>query len=237
MMPLATALTRPGHRRYRGVLRGADPAGSGGRSLLLEVRPGAVPARRPHARHPGLRRLSRPGGRGNLAAGYPALRAQQSVYVVKQLNDYASGARYTGDNAAQADPNAVMMFTIAKRLTPEQIRDVASYAAGHALSVAGPHMMPPSFRLALLLALCACARQEPPPPAGHAAGGETGTVPRRRRRTRWRRRARRARSNRRRARRKPATASAEHPASDASLEKIAGSAAPRRCRRASGSRA
>jgi cytochrome c553 len=71
-----------------------------------------------------------PAGRGNLAAGYPALRAQQSVYLVKQLNDYASGARYTADHAAQADPNAVMMFTIAKRLTAEQIRDVASYLQG-----------------------------------------------------------------------------------------------------------
>lgn len=71
-----------------------------------------------------------PAGRGNLIAGYPALRAQQSVYLVKQLNDYASGARYTGDHAAQADPNAVMMLTIAKRLSAEQIRDVASYLQG-----------------------------------------------------------------------------------------------------------
>jgi cytochrome c553 len=71
-----------------------------------------------------------PVGRGNLAAGYPALRAQQSVYVVKQLNDYASGARYTGANAPAGDPNAVMMLTIAKRLTPEEIRDVASYVQG-----------------------------------------------------------------------------------------------------------
>ena len=71
-----------------------------------------------------------PDGRGNLAAGYPALRAQQSVYVVKQLNDYASGARYTGGNVPTSDPNAVMMFTIAKQLTPEQIRDVASYLQG-----------------------------------------------------------------------------------------------------------
>jgi cytochrome c553 len=71
-----------------------------------------------------------PVGRGNLAAGYPALRAQQSVYVIKQLNDYASGARYTGTNAAQATPNAIMMFTIAKRLTPEQMRNVASYVQG-----------------------------------------------------------------------------------------------------------
>ena len=71
-----------------------------------------------------------PVGRGNLGAGYPALRAQQSEYIVKQLKDYASGARYTGDTAAKMDPNSVMMFTIAKRLSPEQIRDVASYAQG-----------------------------------------------------------------------------------------------------------
>ena len=71
-----------------------------------------------------------PVGRGNLAAGYPALRAQQSVYVVKQLNDYASGTRYSGANPAQASRNGVMMLTLAKRLTPEEIRDVASYVQG-----------------------------------------------------------------------------------------------------------
>jgi cytochrome c553 len=71
-----------------------------------------------------------PVGRGNLAAGYPALRAQQSVYVVKQLNDYASGARYSGPNPTQASRNGVMMLTLAKRLTPEEIRDVASYVQG-----------------------------------------------------------------------------------------------------------
>ncbi len=71
-----------------------------------------------------------PVGRGNLAAGYPALRAQQSVYVMKQLNDYASGARYTGPNPLQASRNGTMMFTLAKRLTPEEIRDVASYVQG-----------------------------------------------------------------------------------------------------------
>lgn len=72
-----------------------------------------------------------PDGRGNLAAGYPALRAQQSVYVMKQLHDYASGARYAGaKNPATASPNAVMMLTIAKRLTPEDIRNVASYVQG-----------------------------------------------------------------------------------------------------------
>jgi cytochrome c553 len=71
-----------------------------------------------------------PVGRGNLAAGYPALRAQQSVYVMKQLNDYANGTRYTGPDPRAASRNGVMMFTIAKRLTPEEIRDVASYVQG-----------------------------------------------------------------------------------------------------------
>jgi cytochrome c553 len=71
-----------------------------------------------------------PVGRGNLAAGYPSLRAQESVYVVKQLNDYASGARYVGTNVATVAPNSAMMLTIAKRLTPEDIRNVASYVQG-----------------------------------------------------------------------------------------------------------
>jgi cytochrome c553 len=79
---------------------------------------------------PGCVACHGPVGRGNLAAGYPALRAQQSEYVVKQLKDYASDARYTGASATQMDPNSVMMFTIAKRLSPEQIRDVASYVQG-----------------------------------------------------------------------------------------------------------
>jgi cytochrome c553 len=79
---------------------------------------------------PGCVACHGPVGRGNLAAGYPALRAQQAVYVVKQLNDYASGTRYGGANPQQASRNGSMMFTIAKRLTPEQIRDVASYVQG-----------------------------------------------------------------------------------------------------------
>ena len=71
-----------------------------------------------------------PVGRGNLAAGYPALRAQQSVYVVAQLKNYANGSRYDGANPATASRNGTMMFTISKRLTAEQMRDVASYLQG-----------------------------------------------------------------------------------------------------------
>ena len=72
-----------------------------------------------------------PIGRGNLAAGFPALRAQESVYTVKQLNDYAQGSRYAGATAANpASPNGYIMATIAKRLTPDEIRDLASYVQG-----------------------------------------------------------------------------------------------------------
>jgi cytochrome c553 len=63
-----------------------------------------------------------PTGRGNEPAKFPALRGQQSVYLAKQLTDYASGARATG-------PNGIMQ-TIAKRLAPDDIRNLASYLQG-----------------------------------------------------------------------------------------------------------
>jgi cytochrome c553 len=63
-----------------------------------------------------------PTGRGNEPAKFPALRGQHSAYAVKQLNDYASGARATG-------PNGIMQ-TIAKRLSPDDMRNVASYVQG-----------------------------------------------------------------------------------------------------------
>jgi cytochrome c553 len=61
-------------------------------------------------------------GRGAQAAKFPALRGQQSVYVSKQLHDYASGARTTG-------PNNVME-TIAKRLSDDDMRNVSAYVQG-----------------------------------------------------------------------------------------------------------
>jgi cytochrome c553 len=79
---------------------------------------------------PGCVACHGPLGRGNPAAGYPALEAQQSVYVVTQLQNYANGSRYSGPHATTASPNSVIMFDIAKRLTPEEIRDVASYVQG-----------------------------------------------------------------------------------------------------------
>jgi cytochrome c553 len=73
-----------------------------------------------------------PVGRGVPAAGFPALRAQHSVYTVKQLNDYAADTRYLKDDkgARRAGPNVPMMVTIANKLTAEDRRNLASYIQG-----------------------------------------------------------------------------------------------------------
>lgn len=80
---------------------------------------------------PACRACHGPIGKGNLAAGYPALRAQHAQYVMKQLQDYASGARYAGAKPNEPHArNGEIMTTIAKLLTPEDIRNVASYVQG-----------------------------------------------------------------------------------------------------------
>lgn len=73
-----------------------------------------------------------PVGRGNPAAGYPMLRAQQAVYTVQQLSEYAADKRYTRNDKGESNggPNAEIMRTIASRLTPQDIRDLASYVQG-----------------------------------------------------------------------------------------------------------
>ena len=63
-----------------------------------------------------------PDGHGNEPAKFPSLRGQHSHYVAKQLNDYASGTRPTGP--------AGIMGTIAKTLSPDDIRDLSSYVQG-----------------------------------------------------------------------------------------------------------
>jgi cytochrome c553 len=72
-----------------------------------------------------------PVGRGNPAAGYPALRAQHAVYTIKQLSDYASDMRYTrNDKGSTGGLNAQIMHTIASALRPEDMRNLASYVQG-----------------------------------------------------------------------------------------------------------
>jgi cytochrome c553 len=74
-----------------------------------------------------------PAGQGNAGAGYPALRAQHAVYTVKQLQDYLTKNRYrdAADTAVVHQArNSAMMSTIAARLSPEDIRNLASYLQG-----------------------------------------------------------------------------------------------------------
>jgi cytochrome c553 len=72
-----------------------------------------------------------PVGRGNTLADYPALRAQFAEYVTKELNDFASGARYSGAKpGAPTSRNGEIMPTIAKRLNADDIKDLAAYVQG-----------------------------------------------------------------------------------------------------------
>lgn len=64
-----------------------------------------------------------PTGRGNPAAGYPALHGQHAAYTAKTLRDYASGAR-------KSDGTTRMMRDIASRLSPEDMDALASYIQG-----------------------------------------------------------------------------------------------------------
>jgi len=63
-----------------------------------------------------------PLGAGNEPAKWPALRGQHAEYVVTQLTAYASGERVSPSNA--------IMPTIAKRLTPDEMKQLASYVQG-----------------------------------------------------------------------------------------------------------
>ena len=73
-----------------------------------------------------------PAGLGNPAAGYPALRAQHAEYVAKELSDYAAGQRYSKNDKGESagDGNAVIMNTIASRLSVDDMKSLASYVQG-----------------------------------------------------------------------------------------------------------
>jgi cytochrome c553 len=72
-----------------------------------------------------------PVGKGNPGSGYPALRAQHSVYTIKQLNDYAAEQRYVdAEGNKQRSRNGHMMVTISKRLSADDMRNLASYIQG-----------------------------------------------------------------------------------------------------------
>jgi cytochrome c553 len=73
-----------------------------------------------------------PVGAGNPAAGYPALRAQHTGYTLQQLTEYAADQRYTRDakGASNGGPYGDIMHGIARRLSQEDMRNLASYIQG-----------------------------------------------------------------------------------------------------------
>ena len=64
-----------------------------------------------------------PGGAGNPAAKYPAIKGQHAAYTAKQLRDYASGAR-------ASDGKTRVMRDIAGKLSEDEIVALASYVQG-----------------------------------------------------------------------------------------------------------
>ncbi len=62
-----------------------------------------------------------PSGTGIPSAGYPQLSGQKEAYTVKQLKDFRSGARSNDDGR--------MMRDLVKRMTDQEINDVANYIA------------------------------------------------------------------------------------------------------------
>jgi cytochrome c553 len=64
-----------------------------------------------------------PTGRGNPAAGYPAVSGQHATYTAKQLRDYAADTR-------QSDGKTRIMRDIAARLDEQDIESIASYMQG-----------------------------------------------------------------------------------------------------------
>ena len=72
-----------------------------------------------------------PRGRGNGPARWPQIRAQQGVYVMKQLKAYAAGTRYAAAAGQPAVPaGAEMMSDLAKRLSEDDIKSLAAYLMG-----------------------------------------------------------------------------------------------------------
>lgn len=75
------------------------------------------------ARVPACLACHGPAGRGNPAAGYPALNGQHAAYTAKQLRDYASNARKSVDKTR-------IMNDISARLSEQDIVALASYVQG-----------------------------------------------------------------------------------------------------------
>jgi cytochrome c553 len=72
-----------------------------------------------------------PNGLGNGPAKWPQIRAQHSTYVYTQLKNYAAKQRYVAQAGQPAPPpQAEMMYTVASRLTDDEMKALAGYLQG-----------------------------------------------------------------------------------------------------------
>lgn len=66
-----------------------------------------------------------PAGEGNPLSGYPQLAGQHAVYSEKMLTSFRAGTTWGADDASSK-----IMTDVAKRMTDEEIKAVASYIQG-----------------------------------------------------------------------------------------------------------
>jgi cytochrome c553 len=68
-------------------------------------------------------------GEGNAATGDPAVRAQQPVYSLRQLEAYAKRTRYASAIRVEnkKNENLQTMYQVAGKLTPDEMSGVAAY--------------------------------------------------------------------------------------------------------------
>ena len=66
-----------------------------------------------------------PAGEGNPLSGYPNLAGQHTVYSEKMLTGFRAGTTWGEDDASSQ-----IMRDVAKRMTDEEIKAVASYIQG-----------------------------------------------------------------------------------------------------------
>jgi cytochrome c553 len=133
MEPIVTPLTEQDFADLSEFFAGQTPAGLEADPSYWKAGEALYKSGDPARNIPACTACHGPAGQGNAAAGYPALRAQHSVYTVKQLQDYLTGNRYrdpVNPATVHTTRNSAMMTTIAARLSPEDIRNVASYLQG-----------------------------------------------------------------------------------------------------------
>ena len=150
MMPMASGLSPEDMADIAAYFDSQTNTGLRSRSGLLGGRREAVSRRRPEPRHPGMHGLPWP-DRARQRAGEISAAARPAFRVRRAT------ARRLCRPARGLPDRAASWRTIAKRLSADDMRNVASYVQGHALTHARATLV--GFILGAALALVACGKQ------------------------------------------------------------------------------